>query len=67
MLLILMLRGVRIVIRFIIKLFLRYKGTLGHDSPNLKSKEKVTNGRSSLKLNICLFLFFFFHENYGLN
>ena len=42
----------------IINLFLRSKETLGHDSSNLESNEKGTNGRSFLKLKICLFLFF---------
>ena len=46
------------MIRFITNLFLRCKETLGDDSSNLESKEKATNGRSFLKLKICLFLFF---------
>ena len=46
------------MIHFIINLFLTCKETLGYDSSNLESKEKGTNGRSFLKLKICLFLFF---------
>ena len=46
------------MIRFIINLFLRCKETLGYELSNLESNEKGTNGKSLLKLKICLFLFF---------
>ena len=67
MLLILMLRGVTIVIRFIINLFLRCKETLGHGSPNLESKEKGAKWEKLSKTKDLSISIFFFHGNYGLN